>query len=370
MVNGEMEEGKWNEEVEAWLNSSERRAIEIIARSVGIFTVLGAGYIIQDITKDAERRKRTKNRIMLVMSICDLMTAFCGSVIGTTMVPEWTGVPGAMGNQLTCDIQGFFAYASGLASGMFNVSLALCYLLMVRHKYSDERLHGLEPYFLYTPLVLSIMLAIPGFPFRIYNFYGTYSCHVNASPLNCDQAQSPIECERGELYKYWWYVNSAIFSAGACIIITCMAKMYTTVLQQERSGDRFRFSPTAASNIQRRTLSNAMRSQGLWYSGAFLFSFSPLIVSKFWESYIVAVLSALALNSLGFTNALIYVRPRFLKFCQDYPNVGIVSSIWHTLFRTLPPPRQEDHDMIVTRRKGTNDGSGVQTHQETCIQDN
>ena len=172
MVNGEMEEGKWNEEVETWLNSSERRAIEIIARSVGIFTVLGAVYIIQDITKDAERRKRTKNRIMLFMSICDLIAVFFGSVIGTTMVPKWTGVPGAVGNQLSCDVQGFLSYASGSASGLFNISLALCYLLMVRHKYSDERLHELEPYFLYTPLVLSIMLAITGLPFEIYNFYG------------------------------------------------------------------------------------------------------------------------------------------------------------------------------------------------------
>jgi cytochrome bd-type quinol oxidase subunit 2 len=363
-----MEIEEWNSFIETWLNSSERRAIEIIARSVGIFTILGAGYIIQDITKDAARRKRTKNRIMLFMSISDLMAAFFGSVLGTLMVPEWTGVPGAMGNQLSCDIQGFFAYASGLASGMFNVSLALCYLLMVRHEYSDERLHELESYFLYTPLVLSIIIAIPGLPFRIYNFYGVYSCHPNASPLNCDQAQSPIECERGELYKYWWYVNSANFLTGVCIIITCMAKMYTTVLNRERGGDQFRFSPTA-SNIQRRTLSNAMRSQGLWYSGAFLFSFFPLIVSYFLESYIVAVFSALALNSLGFTNALIYVRPRFLKFRRDYPNVGIVSSIWQTLFRTLPARRQEHHDM-THRKETTNDGTGVQTHQGTCIQDN
>ena len=148
-----------------------------------------------------------------------------------------------------------------------------------------------------------------------------------------------------------------------CIIITCMAKMYTTVLQQERSGDRFRFS-TQGTNNQRRDLSNAMRSQGLWYSGAFLFSFSPSIVSYFWEPYIVAVISALTLNSLGFTNAVIYARPRFYKFCRDYPHVGLLSSIWHTLVRTRPPARH-------CLRMETIDGSGVQeTKQETCIQDN
>ena len=41
----------------------------------GILTILGAGYIIQDIAKDAARRKPTKNRIILVMSSCDFLQA-------------------------------------------------------------------------------------------------------------------------------------------------------------------------------------------------------------------------------------------------------------------------------------------------------
>ena len=47
-------------DIDEWFNSSEYRALAIIARSAGALTILGAGYIIQDILKDA-------TRIMLLM---------------------------------------------------------------------------------------------------------------------------------------------------------------------------------------------------------------------------------------------------------------------------------------------------------------
>ena len=48
-------------------------------------------------------------------------------------------------------------------------------------------------------------------------------------------------------------------------------------------------------------------------------------------------LATTAINVLGFTNAVIYIRPRFLKFRKDFPAVSISSSVWHTLARTGPP---------------------------------
>ena len=44
------------------------------------------------------------------------------------------------------------------------------------------------------------------------------------------------------------------------------------------------------------------------------------------------------IDMLGFTNAVVYIRPRFLKFRRDYPTIGIASSLWHTLVRTRPTP--------------------------------
>ena len=132
---------------------------------------------------------------------------------------------------------------------MYNVSLALCYLIIVRYEYSDERLRVLEPYFLYLPVISCLVVAIAGLPFGIYNFNGTYVCFIYVSPLDCDAPESPIECERGEKDVYWLYSSSIMMIIGACFIIVCMVKMYKAVLQRERSGDQFRFSCTARSSF-------------------------------------------------------------------------------------------------------------------------
>ena len=148
----------------------------------------------------------------------------------------------------------------------------------------------LEPCFLYIPIIDALVVAIAGLPFGIYNFNCYKYCFIDASPLYCDSPESPIECDRGEKYIYWLYSSSIMMIIGACVIIVCMVKMYTAVLQQERSGDRFCFSVASRSSFitsrdagitsnaisqrmrsrRHRDLSSTMSSQGLWYSGAFL----------------------------------------------------------------------------------------------------
>ena len=78
----------WDEAVQVLLYSKERRTLVITTRSAGIMTILGAGYIIQDVLKDEARRKRTKNRIILLMNICDLLCVFFTSVLGSVMIPK------------------------------------------------------------------------------------------------------------------------------------------------------------------------------------------------------------------------------------------------------------------------------------------
>jgi hypothetical protein len=284
------------------------------------------------------------------MSACDFLNQFFHSVIGPAMVPKGIGVPGAVGNQLTCDIQGFLAYATGAASGLYNVSLAICYLLIVRYRYTDEQLRKLEPYFFYPPVSMFLLMAIAGLPFQIYNFNGQKTCFIGASPIDCDNVDSPIECERGTIYMYWNYANAFVIFLAACAIIFCMIRIYSAVLKQDRSGDRFRFrmssSARASANVNNgprrsaldrsRELSNTMKSQGLWYSGAFLFTFFPLMLRFIWHIDAIHVLVSFTFHLIGFTNAVIYIRPRFLKFRRDYPAVGIGSSISHTITRTRP----------------------------------
>lgn len=339
---------EWNELIEAWYNSSQRRNVVIVARSTAIFTLLGSTYIIQDIVKDATRRTSTKNRIIFLMSIFDFLFSFFGAVLGTSMAPQDIGVPGAAGNTMTCTLQGFIASVSVVASAYFNLSLALCYLLMVRFEYSDETLRNLEPYFLSLPLIVSLLPSCAGLFFQMYNFNGVNYCFARASPYRCQEEESPFNCTRGGSSKYWYLFNSILVYISACVIIMSMVMMYRAILDRERSNDQYRFSTTSTTvNVVsnnnrpflRRNLSNTMRSQGLWYSGAFLVSFFPISVyyTFFFDPYWLLIIVSLTANMVGFFNAVIYVRPRFVKFRRDNSHIGFISSVWYTLLRTSPP---------------------------------
>lgn len=344
-----------------WFISSIRRYIAVSARCGGSLTLLGSAYILYDIGKDERRRTSTKNRIVLLMSVCDLLMSFFGAIIGTTLVPAGMGVPGAVGNQATCTLQGFMVSASASASATYNVSLAICYLFMIRYDYTDERLRQLELYFLLTPLILSLMYSIPGIFLQVYNFDGKYQCFHAASPYGCDRVgdSTPVECERGELYSLTALIGAFFLCISAFIIILSMVMMYMAILARERGNDRYRFSAqtstrtitvsstttsqgrqsSVTSTSANRRLSNTMRRQGLWYSGAFLISFFPSVLIAFMSPYWLYIVAAFTFNMIGFTNALVYIRPRFCTFRRENPQVCFFKCLWHTLLRTNAPVR-------------------------------
>jgi hypothetical protein len=246
----------------------------------------------------------------------------------------------------------------------------------VRYEYSDDRLRKLEPYFIYVPIGMGLLIAIPGLPLHIYNFNESV-CYISAKPYGCNFDGSPVECETGNYYNFLYIFNSIEIFIAACFIIGCMIMMYSATLQRERSANRFRFStifsttggesnnnnaalgqpPTGSPSSSivriRRNLSDVMRAQGLWYSGAFLISFSPIMLSAFIDTNWLGAVMTVTIDMLGFTNAVIYIRPRFLTFRRNYPNIGIASSLWYTLVRSNLPRRSEAISMSSPLVRGS-----------------
>ena len=126
----------------------QRAILAAVGRTAGIFSMLGAGILINDIMKDSVRRTRSKDRLLLLMSCCDFLFSFFGPILGALMIPA-DSIPGALGNQVTCDIQGFIYMAGSSASSGFNVSLAAVYLLIVKFNFSEDKLKKIEPILLY-----------------------------------------------------------------------------------------------------------------------------------------------------------------------------------------------------------------------------
>ena len=368
-----MDLDEWNEIVTTFLNSTEFRSVTIVMRVSSSLTLIGAAYIIQDILKDATRRKATKDRIILVMSICDALTAILDGIPNNMVAPRESGIPGAIGNSTTCTISGFSAEWLFNSSAAYNVTLAICYLLIVRYEWPDARLGKLEPYFLSLPMVYSLSFSIPGLVYQTYNEDGLTGCPHSPAPVGCNWG-GPVECTRGtkDLFLYTTPVRLSIILTMSGIIVFCMLMMFLKVLQRERSNDRFRFSLASASS-HRRNLSNMMKNQGLWYSAAFLLAFLPNTVGLFRRTdtapnWWYLNTSFFFLHSVGFINMIIYIRPRYVKFRRDYPDVGVISSLWHTFARTRPAA--QDRDMTTILESSQSPPSVMMSAPATSMGDN
>ena len=111
---------------------------------------LCSAFVAQDVLKFPERRAKMNNRVILDLSISDIIFSTSCHIFGTWPVPQGL-VYGSSGNQGTCTAQGSLNIFSGLCAGLYNMTLALTYLLQVRYEWSEEKLRRYRPFFVFIP---------------------------------------------------------------------------------------------------------------------------------------------------------------------------------------------------------------------------
>jgi len=84
--------------------------LEIVRRIIGFLSIIGSSFIVSDIVKKVHDGNGTDpyQRIMLVLSMFDIIYSIFVPFGGTWMVPKGTGWRWAVGNTASCSAQGFF----------------------------------------------------------------------------------------------------------------------------------------------------------------------------------------------------------------------------------------------------------------------
>ena len=334
-----------------------------IARTFAIFSLVGASYVLVDILLSPTRRSRVKNKLVVAMASCDFTFSLMGPVLGLMMVPSTSG---GSGTQLTCNIQGLLYVAAESTSAAYKVMLAITYLLIIKYDYSEQQLLQRLPWLPFYPMLIATMFCV-GFPLDGFNLFNSW---CTLTTLDCDLLQEDDAKEVQEQQDIIGEMPPSITNCTSrghrltplliayyvglffsiLVICLCMYLLYRAVLQREISSERFRFQPTGSSTTtsttqhssQHRPLSKAMRRQGLWYSGSSLVWVLPWLlyevvdmftIPPFWLTCIVAA----TLPSMGWLNAIVYFRPRYLEFRRTHPEVNWIKSLKLTLLRQNLP---------------------------------
>jgi len=84
-------------------------------------------------------------------------------------MPADSGALGAIGNQRTCNIQGFIVTLFNASAVLYMCALQLQYLLTIKYGWSETRIRGVERYMHGVPWFLGLAAAITQLSLKLFN---------------------------------------------------------------------------------------------------------------------------------------------------------------------------------------------------------
>ena len=349
--------------------STQAKTLALLPKFTGFLSLLGSLFIFQDITFHKKSAHRVYHRLVLGLSCSDMAASFM-NILSTWPIPEGTsGVFLASGTTQTCTAQGFFAELFNMATPLYNASLCAYYVLVIRQGWSEDMIRSrAEPVMHILPITVALTISILGLPFKLYNNSG-WLCWIAEYPANCKQSGT---CTRGQhADTFRWIHYAFIWSAIFCVTMG-MYSIYKKVKAQEAtiiSSNRMSYtSETDAENARRGTKSKKVAVQAALFVGALyitwlfttvspefsemlqLIVFSPITIrdshaqsasssssqpstqhqidqiTRIYQiatghnEFFLLVLMAIFFPLQGFFNALIYIRPRYLRCRSRNPD--------------------------------------------------
>lgn len=169
-------------------------ALFFLQKLACILSALGSLMIISQVTRSEYNRKKTQQRLMLCISIIDFQTSVVW-IFTPLFMPVNSGYPWAVGNQASCEAQGFIVQFSS-AGFIYMCTLQCMYLLMIKYGWKEREIVKLEKWFHIVPITFGLATAIAALALKQYN-PANWDCWIAPEPPNCTSSNE------GELRFYY-----------------------------------------------------------------------------------------------------------------------------------------------------------------------
>jgi hypothetical protein len=140
-------------------------------RVMGMFSLIGSSYVIQDVLRNEQKRNHTFHRLMVGLSISDVLSSFSAHILSTAPMPKGYQMF-AVGNIATCDAQGFINTMSGLTIMLYNCSLTTYYLVQLKYNWVNRRIKALEKWLHIVPWSAGLAFGLYALLFKLYGPMG------------------------------------------------------------------------------------------------------------------------------------------------------------------------------------------------------
>ena len=196
------------------------------------------------------------------------------------MVPEGKALYAA-GNTATCNFQGFLLQLA-VGAPMYNCSLSLYYLLMIKYNWSETQLVRIERWVHVFILTVTIGTSFALLPLDLYNHIRTV-CWIIGEPQACGNSSrtpSDVPCNRGD---WAWLYGILLFYSPIwiCVILMLYAiiSIYLEVRRTHARSSRWEHTgePVDSRIRRRKRASNVDRValQAFLYASSFVITWTP-----------------------------------------------------------------------------------------------
>lgn len=298
-------------------------------------------FVVYEIWRERGRVTAVQ-RTLVAMSAVDVLASVAW-FFSTWAVPAESGFAYASGNEATCNAQGFLLQVA-IGAPLYNCSLALLYLLMIKMRWTDQQLRKVERWIHAVVLVWTLGTAVLLLPLGQYNHIAAV-CWVIGAPKGCGnssfQEDPGVPCERGN-YAWAWGLALFYIPLWICVLACCasMVLLYQEVRQTHKRS--MRYSRSIVGLQPRQTMQRSSQDtsrvavQAILFSLSFLVTWMPSTLWSVahwfeWSHYGLDLAAAIAEPLQGLWNCLIFLNTRPKTVARIYSNarksVSNVSSL-------------------------------------------
>lgn len=303
--------------------------------------------IISQVLQSEKNRQNPQQRLVAAMSCIDVAVSLLW-FFTNFFVPPWSEeVAWASGNESSCSAQGFIVQLS-IGAVLYNTSLSLYYLLVIRYGFSEARIRKFEKWMHIMPLVFGFGTAITAVCLNLYN-PANWDCWIAPYPADCRQSYTlwgtdeVTNCERGDnaTIFQWAFFFGPLWVAILTVSVF-MAAVFRFVRAQDMRMKRYEFRARRNSKPNHRSSNTRqVASQSALYVGAFFITWIFPTISRLVQlcggdvPMWLVFLSGCFIPFQGFFNALVYFRLRFFKCGKENDNRSKLWIVGHIMRLTL-----------------------------------
>mmetsp|Transcript_28163 Transcript_28163/g.61883 ORF Transcript_28163/g.61883 Transcript_28163/m.61883 type:complete len:380 (+) Transcript_28163:81-1220(+) len=321
----------------AVLSYAENLVLTIVPKIVAFLSAFGSGLIISQILRNKPNIRQFQQQIVLGMSIIDATIAVAW-ILNNLFIPEWSDQLWPLGNEQTCSAQGFVIQFT-ISAVLYNATLSVYYLLVVKFNYRDRRLNRWRRRVHILPISFGLATSLTALVRRLYN-PADWDCWIAPLSPTVDCERYNI-CDRGQNAVWFqWAFFYVPFWIAVAFVLVCMAMVILYVRGQERKSNRWKEQAELQIQTRRNKKLRQVCIQSVLYVAAFLVTHTFNTITRALQSAKIdppswlIVVSGCFMPIQGLFNCLAYFHPRYRKEKAQTGNRGIVVA-WSIVKRTF-----------------------------------